>query len=64
VGRPLSWKYSLGALTAAYPLLILAGFMSMLLVTLWSKYRESGDYQAYRPTLQADVSDALSYARR
>jgi hypothetical protein len=64
VGRPLSWKYSLGTLVAAYPLLILAGFLSMLLITLWSKYRESGDYEAYQPTLQGDRVEAISYVRK
>lgn len=33
VGRPLSWKYSLLELMAAYPMLIAGGFMSMILLT-------------------------------
>ncbi|HSV61072.1 MAG TPA: hypothetical protein VLJ19_19435, partial [Variovorax sp.] len=39
VGRPLSWKYSLLELMAAYPLLIAGGFMTMLAVTLLGTYR-------------------------
>ncbi|NBA94283.1 hypothetical protein [Pseudomonas sp. R5(2019)] len=37
VGRPLAWKYSLLELMAAYPLLIVGGFTSMMLLTHWSK---------------------------
>ncbi|MCY1398780.1 hypothetical protein D9M71_138210 [compost metagenome] len=37
VGRPLAWKYSLIELMAVYPLLIVAGFTSMMLLTQWSK---------------------------
>lgn len=40
VGRPLSWKYSLGALMAAYPVLIAGGFVGMLAITAWCKYRK------------------------
>lgn len=42
VGRPLSWKYSLSEILAAYPLLIIAGFMAMALLTQWAKNREEG----------------------
>jgi hypothetical protein len=41
VGRPLAWKYSLFELMAAYPVLIAGGFMSMVLVITWCKYRGS-----------------------
>lgn len=37
VGRPLNWKYSLLEIMAAYPLLIGAGFMSMVLLTGWAQ---------------------------
>lgn len=40
VGRPLAWKYSLVELMAAYPLLISGGFMTMFMLTMWSKYRD------------------------
>ena len=40
VGRPLSWKYSLGQIMAAYPVLIAGGFIGMLAVTAWCKYRK------------------------
>jgi len=40
VGRPLAWKYTLGELMAAYPMLIAAGFVSMTLLTLWARHQE------------------------
>ena len=40
VGRPLSWKYSLLEILAAYPLLIAGGFMGMFMLTMWSRLRE------------------------
>ncbi|NQD92411.1 hypothetical protein HP532_07080 [Pseudomonas sp. CrR25] len=42
VGRPLSWKYSLMEILAAYPVLIIGGFMAMALLTQWAKSREEG----------------------
>lgn len=41
VGRPLSKRFSLLELMAGYPLLIAGGFSLLLLLVLWSKYRES-----------------------
>jgi hypothetical protein len=41
VGRPLAWKYSLLELMAAYPLLIMGGFFSMLSLITWCKFRIS-----------------------
>jgi hypothetical protein len=41
VGRPLAWKYSLGELLAAYPVMIAGGFISMMAVILWCKHRTS-----------------------
>ena len=52
VGRPLSWKYSLWQLMAAYPLLIAAGFASMLLLTGFVKYRNTA-----RSTTKSDEED-------
>ena len=43
VGRPLSWKYSLTEILAAYPVLIIAGFMVMALLTQWAKNREEDE---------------------
>lgn len=40
VGRPLSWKYSLGEIMAAYPVLVVGGFIGMLAFTAWCKYRK------------------------
>jgi hypothetical protein len=39
VGRPLAWKYSLLELMAAWPMLVMGGFMGMLLLVTWCKYR-------------------------
>lgn len=39
VGRPLSWKYSLLEIVAAYPLLVAGGFMGMFMLTMWSRLR-------------------------
>jgi len=47
VGRPLSWKYSLMELMAAYPLLISGGFMSMLLLTALGKQRSIAHSQEF-----------------
>ncbi|WP_137819711.1 hypothetical protein [Pseudomonas sp. 2FG] len=41
VGRPLAWKYSLVELLAAYPVLIVGGFLAMVLLTNWAKSRDS-----------------------
>jgi hypothetical protein len=51
VGKPLSWRYSLVELMAAYPVLIAGGFVSMLLLTAWAKYRVSGEYEAFQGTI-------------
>ena len=42
VGRPLSWKYSLLEIMAAYPLLLAGGFVGMLMLVMWCRYREDG----------------------
>lgn len=39
IGRPLAWKYSLIELMAAYPLLIIAGFLGMQLLCNWAERR-------------------------
>jgi hypothetical protein len=49
IGRPLNWKYSLGEILAAYPALILAGFVSMVFLTAWSQYRATGGTRAFLP---------------
>jgi hypothetical protein len=41
IGKPLNWKYSLVEILAAYPVLIVGGFASMLLLTAWSKHKSS-----------------------
>ena len=40
VGRPLSWKYSLTEILAAYPMMIIGGFAALVLLTQWAKKRE------------------------
>ncbi len=47
VGRPLSWKYSLLELLAAYPLLIAAGFGMMLLLTGIAKNRSKLQFDGF-----------------
>jgi hypothetical protein len=39
VGRPLAWKYSLGELMAAYPVLIAGGFLLSMAAITWCKSR-------------------------
>lgn len=41
VGRPLAWKYSLVELLAAYPVLIVGGFATMVLLTAYAKNKGS-----------------------
>ncbi|MET0540758.1 MAG: hypothetical protein ABWZ88_03300 [Variovorax sp.] len=53
VGRPLSWKYSLFELLAAYPLLVAGGFMGMLALTAIGRHRES------RSTLPREADAAV-----
>ena len=50
VGRPLSWKYTLLELLAAYPLLIAAGFGMMVLLTGIAKNRSSLNFDAFLKT--------------
>lgn len=47
IGRPLNWKYSLLEILAAYPVLIVSGFFTMLLLTAASKYRNGNQQTAY-----------------
>lgn len=50
IGRPLNWKYSLLEILLAYPLLIAAGFVSMLALTAWAKQRHQSVFaQPLRP---------------
>ncbi len=41
VGRPLAWKYSLGELLYAYPMLIFAGFIAMSRLVKWARKRQA-----------------------
>jgi hypothetical protein len=49
VGRPLNWKYSLGEIMAAYPVLIMGGFVSMMILTAWSQYQATGGNRVFLP---------------
>lgn len=53
IGRPLNWKYSLGEILAAYPVLIAGGFISMLLLTALAQYKSEGAIRAFQNTLLA-----------
>jgi hypothetical protein len=44
VGRPLAWKYSLLELLAAYPFLIMGGFVMMAAMTAWAGRRHDGEH--------------------
>lgn len=54
VGRPLSWKYSLVELMAAYPVLIAGGFVTMLTVVTWCKWgkEDTRGTEDFPPTVQ------------
>ena len=52
VGRPLSWKYSLVELLAAYPVLIIGGFFTMLTLTAWAQVKPA-ETRAYADTMLA-----------
>lgn len=52
VGRPLAWKYSLVELLAAYPVLIVAGFAMMVLLTQWAKNRNSSEKPGHKSTFR------------
>jgi hypothetical protein len=65
VGRPLNWKYSLVQILAAYPVLIIGGFVSMSLLTAWA-VRKSGVYKnllATRTSTARRVGERPSYHR-
>lgn len=49
VGRSLSWKYSLIELLAAYPVLIVGGFFTMVTLTAWAQVRPA-EGRAFAPT--------------
>lgn len=53
IGRPLNWKYSLFEILAAYPVLIVGGFVSMAMLTAWSQYKASGESRAFQGTMLA-----------
>lgn len=50
VGRPLSWKYSLTELLAAYPFLIAGGFFAMMMLTAWAENRGIAKEQGFDTT--------------
>ncbi len=50
IGQPLNWKYSLGEILAAYPVLIAGGFVSMVLLTVWSQLKASANGRAFHET--------------
>lgn len=54
IGKPLNWKYSLVEILAAYPVLIVGGFASMMLLTAWSKHK-SNSVKAPRSNAKPDV---------
>lgn len=43
IGRPLSWRYTLAEILAAYPVLIALGFLAMAFVLVWCKTKPCGE---------------------
>jgi hypothetical protein len=62
VGRPLNFKYSLFEILAAYPVLIVGGFVGMVMLTAWSQYKASGDHQAFQGTLIPDFNSRYKFS--
>ncbi|MNC81742.1 hypothetical protein D3C75_1349670 [compost metagenome] len=56
----MAWKYSLIELMAVYPVLIVAGFTSMMLLTQWSKKTLQAREQAHGQDWSAASSHATS----
>lgn len=48
IARPLNWKYSLVEILAAYPVLIVGGFVSMALLTVWAKRKASRGHRVHQ----------------
>ncbi|MDO8457719.1 MAG: hypothetical protein Q7T07_12525 [Burkholderiaceae bacterium] len=55
IGRPLNWKYSLVEILAAYPVLIVGGFASMVLLTAWSQRKTRAEGKVRTGGKVADV---------
>jgi hypothetical protein len=47
IGRPLNWKYSLLEILGAFPVLIAGGFIGMLALTAWAKFRSEGGQRGF-----------------
>ena len=58
IARPLNWKYSLLEIMAAYPVLIVGGFVSMALLTAWSQRKASSNASAYAGAYQGSLAGA------
>jgi hypothetical protein len=56
IGRPLNWKYSLGEILAAYPVLIAGGFVSMLVLTALAQQKTDGAIKTFKSTGMAGAS--------
>ncbi|UUZ76528.1 hypothetical protein LP414_02175 [Polaromonas sp. P1(28)-13] len=63
IGRPLNWKYSLLEILAAYPVLIVGGFASMVLLTAWSQRKSSATcWKSGTPTTRASAAQRSTTA--
>ncbi|UUZ68854.1 hypothetical protein LP416_02965 [Polaromonas sp. P2-4] len=63
IGRPLNWKYSLLEILAAYPVLIVGGFVSMALLTAWSQRKSSATCRrSSTPTTRASAAQRSTTA--
>jgi hypothetical protein len=45
IGRPLSWKYSLLQILAAYPVLVAGGFALMMAIVAWCKFYRNHQHE-------------------
>lgn len=59
IGRPLNWKYSLGEILAAYPVLIAGGFVSMLALTAFAQYKLNCRSRAVHVTSTAGAGNKV-----
>ena len=59
IGRPLNWKYSLGEILAAYPVLIAGGFVSMLALTAFAQYKSNCRSRAVHVTSTAGAGSKV-----
>ncbi|MCY1296724.1 hypothetical protein D9M70_461300 [compost metagenome] len=53
IARPLNWKYSLGEIMFAYPVLICLGFVALTILVKWAGKRVETDTPSHVSTARA-----------